>query len=51
MKPTAMLCGTAMLICYAVLGTIWAPSWYLVPVLVFGGITLMAGFSVDRKEG
>lgn len=43
MKPIAIICGTAMLICYAVLGTVWDVSWYLLPLVLSGIVTLLIG--------
>ncbi len=43
MKPTAIICGTAMLICYAVLGVMDQPTWFLLPLVLSGIVTLLIG--------
>lgn len=43
MRPTAIICGTVMLICYAVLGTVWDVSWFLSPLALAGICTLLVG--------
>lgn len=50
MRPTAIVCGTAMLICYAVFGTVWDPSWYALPLLLMGVVVAAAGFGEGRVQ-
>lgn len=49
MKPTAIVCGTAMLICYAILGTVYQVSWFLAPLGVLGIVLVLIGISDPRK--
>ena len=50
MRPTAIVCGTAMLICYSVLGTIYDMSFiFLLPLGLAGFVTLAAGFGAERE--
>lgn len=50
MKPPAIVCGTAMLICYAILGTVYQVSWYLAPLIVFGILTLGMGLGDGKVK-
>lgn len=50
MKPTAIVCGTAMLICYAILGTVYDVNWFIVPVGVFGLVTLVMGLGDGKAK-
>lgn len=43
MRPTAIVCGTAMLITYAILGTVYEVTWYLAPMGLMGVVTLLVG--------
>lgn len=43
MKPIAIICGTAMLICYAILGTLYEVTWYLAPMGLMGFVALLVG--------
>ncbi len=49
MKPTAIVCGTVMLITYAVLGTVYDVSWFIAPLVVMGIGTLMVGLADGKK--
>ncbi len=48
MKPTAIVCGTAMLICYAILGTVYEVTWFALPLVLFGVVTLMTGLGEGK---
>ncbi len=50
MKPTAIVCGTAMLICYAILGTVYQASLYVAPLVVFGILTLVLGIGDGKGK-
>ena len=50
MKPTAIVCGTTMLICYAILGTVYEVTWYLAPLIVFGSLTLGMGLGDGKAK-
>jgi hypothetical protein len=50
MKPAAIVCGTAMLICYAILGTIYQVNWFIVPVGFFGVVTLVMGLGEEKVK-
>ncbi len=50
MKPTAIVCGAAMLICYAILGTVYQVSWYLAPLIVLGVVTLVIGLGDGKGK-
>lgn len=43
MRPTAIVCGSAMLITYAILGTVYEVSWFLAPLALAGVVTLLVG--------
>ncbi len=50
MKPTAIVCGTAMLICYAILGTMYQISWFLAPIGLMGVSTLLVGLAKGKGK-
>lgn len=50
MKPTALICGTILLVTYGVLGTVWDAGWYLAPLLAVGVMTWLTAYS-ERIKG
>lgn len=50
MKPTAIICGTAMLICYAILGTVYDVNWFIVPIGLMGAVTLVTGLGDGKGK-